>query len=148
MASLTEIDSLQVLVVIDNELDPALKYAQPPAVEAFGNIGQIGMTSPNKPKDRGQDCRELKMEQICCGAHGLSLMIVSILHYRREGSRCKVGRLMFSKTATKDGVQRTVLFDTGPEEAIWKMNANRLKPDLSKIDLVMLSHWHRDHSGS
>jgi 7,8-dihydropterin-6-yl-methyl-4-(beta-D-ribofuranosyl)aminobenzene 5'-phosphate synthase len=83
MAPLAEIDALEVLVIIDNELDPALKYVQPPAVEAFGNVGQIGMASPNKPKDRGQDCRELKMEQICCGAHGLSLMIVSILSARR-----------------------------------------------------------------
>jgi 7,8-dihydropterin-6-yl-methyl-4-(beta-D-ribofuranosyl)aminobenzene 5'-phosphate synthase len=83
MAPLAEIDSLEVLVIIDNELDPVLKYAQPPAVETFGNIGQMGMASPNKSKNRGPDCRELKMEQICCGAHGLSLMIVCMLSAER-----------------------------------------------------------------
>ena len=76
MATLTEIDSLEVLVIIDNELDPVLKYAQPPSVEAYGNIGQIGMASPHRPQNRGADCHEMKMEQVCCGAHGLSLMVV------------------------------------------------------------------------
>ena len=28
-----------------------------------------------------------------------------------------------------------------------KRNVQRLKPDLSCIDMIMLSHWHRDHSG-
>jgi 7,8-dihydropterin-6-yl-methyl-4-(beta-D-ribofuranosyl)aminobenzene 5'-phosphate synthase len=76
MASLVEVDSLEVLVIIDNELDPVLKYVDPPAVETFGNIGHIGMASPHRPQNRGVDCHELKMDQICCGAHGLSLMVV------------------------------------------------------------------------
>jgi hypothetical protein len=49
--------------------------------------------------------------------------------------------------ATKGDVTRTVLFDTGPEEDIWERNVKRLRPDLASIDLIMLSHWHRDHSG-
>jgi 7,8-dihydropterin-6-yl-methyl-4-(beta-D-ribofuranosyl)aminobenzene 5'-phosphate synthase len=54
---------------------------------------------------------------------------------------------MFSKTATKDGRKSTVLFDTGPEEDVWERNVKRLNPDLSSIDTIVLSHWHRDHSG-
>ena len=41
----------------------------------------------------------------------------------------------------------TMLFDTAPEEAIWELNVGRLQPDLAAIDLIHLSHWHRDHSG-
>jgi 7,8-dihydropterin-6-yl-methyl-4-(beta-D-ribofuranosyl)aminobenzene 5'-phosphate synthase len=40
-----------------------------------------------------------------------------------------------------------MLFDTGPEEDVWERNVNRLRPDLSSIELIHLSHWHRDHSG-
>lgn len=51
------------------------------------------------------------------------------------------------QTATKNGVKRTVLFDTGPEEDVWERNVKRLKSDISQIELIVLSHWHRDHSG-
>jgi 7,8-dihydropterin-6-yl-methyl-4-(beta-D-ribofuranosyl)aminobenzene 5'-phosphate synthase len=54
---------------------------------------------------------------------------------------------MSRQTATKGDVRRTVLFDTGPEEMVWDLNSKRLEPDLAAIDLIMLSHWHRDHSG-
>lgn len=40
-----------------------------------------------------------------------------------------------------------MLFDTGPEEAAWERNAKRLRPNLHDIELIHLSHWHRDHSG-
>ena len=71
---LVEIDSLEVLVIVDNELDPISRY--PPAVLAMGNLAHIGMASPYRPEDRGEGVHEVRMDQICCGAHGLSLMIV------------------------------------------------------------------------
>lgn len=55
--------------------------------------------------------------------------------------------LMSTKTATKDGRKSTILFDTGPEEEVWERNVKRLNPDLASIDTIILSHWHRDHSG-
>jgi len=55
---------------------------------------------------------------------------------------------MAFETATKDGRKSTILFDTGPEEDVWERNVKRLKPDLSSIDTIVLSHWHRDHSGT
>jgi 7,8-dihydropterin-6-yl-methyl-4-(beta-D-ribofuranosyl)aminobenzene 5'-phosphate synthase len=39
------------------------------------------------------------------------------------------------------------LFDTGPEEDAWERNANRLGVKKEIIDAIVLSHWHRDHSG-
>ncbi len=42
----------------------------------------------------------------------------------------------------------TILFDTGPSwKALWE-NAQSLNIDLSKIDFIVISHWHRDHSGA
>lgn len=41
----------------------------------------------------------------------------------------------------------SVLFDVGPEEDIWERNVKRLRPDLASVEVVQLSHWHRDHSG-
>lgn len=51
------------------------------------------------------------------------------------------------QTARHGEHESTVLFDTGPTAAAWEQNVRRLKPDLSKIDTIVLSHWHRDHSG-
>ncbi len=40
-----------------------------------------------------------------------------------------------------------MLFDTAPEDHIWERNAKRLRADIGSIEMVQLSHWHRDHSG-
>lgn len=85
MTSLLELDSVEILVIVDNEVDPISKYPNP-AVEAYGNLADIAYASPFHPKDRPKDgnvdVREIRMEQICCGAHGLSLMVVSFFHSR------------------------------------------------------------------
>src|SRR2546430_1242986 len=75
MASLTEIDSLEILVIVDNEVDPISTYSNP-AVQATGNVMHIGMRSQTPVSDRGEATKEIRMDSICCGAHGLSLMIV------------------------------------------------------------------------
>jgi len=40
-----------------------------------------------------------------------------------------------------------ILFDTGPEPGILERNAKRLGIDLSKVDFVVISHVHGDHTG-
>jgi 7,8-dihydropterin-6-yl-methyl-4-(beta-D-ribofuranosyl)aminobenzene 5'-phosphate synthase len=76
--NLVELDSLELLVIIDNELDPISKYANE-GLAATGNIADIALTTPFRPKDRGgENVHELRMEQICQSAHGLSIMIVRI----------------------------------------------------------------------
>jgi 7,8-dihydropterin-6-yl-methyl-4-(beta-D-ribofuranosyl)aminobenzene 5'-phosphate synthase len=74
----------------------------------------IAHANPSHPSNRGPNTTELRMDNICCSAHGLSLMI----------------------TATKGDAKHTILFDTGPEESAWERNVSRLRPDLSKIELV------------
>lgn len=63
---------------------------------------------------------------LCCAAHGLACLI----------------------TATRDGVDRTLLFDTGPEDYVFERNADRLGLDLTTVDAMMLSHGHWDHGGA
>ncbi|KAB8071699.1 beta-lactamase-like protein [Aspergillus leporis] len=121
---LVEVDSLEALVIIDNELDP-LSPPAPDTVQVSGLMGSLAMHSSHQIHDRGEATKELQMEDICCSAHGLSILV----------------------TATKGDVKHSVLFDAGPEGGIWERNVKRLQPDLSTVEVVQLSHWHRDHSG-
>src|SRR5512139_1266717 len=57
----------------------------------------------------GGDC-------MCCAAHGLSCL-VAIRH---------------------DGVERTVLFDTGPEDRTFEQNVSRLGVDLGPVEALVL----------
>ncbi|KAJ5668386.1 uncharacterized protein N7477_006956 [Penicillium maclennaniae] len=121
---LQEVDSLEAMVIIDNELDP-LSLPAPETVELSGNLVTIAMSAGHVPTDRGGAYREVRMEDICCSAHGLSILV----------------------TATKGDKKHSVLFDAGPEEDIWERNVKRLRPDLASVEVIQLSHWHRDHSG-
>ncbi|KAJ5111006.1 hypothetical protein N7532_001541 [Penicillium argentinense] len=121
---LQEVDALEAIVIVDNELDPMSPPA-PETVQITGNLGHIAMKSEHTLTDRGGACKELQMEDICCSAHGLSILV----------------------TATKGNKKHSVLFDTGPEEDVWERNVKRLRPDLSSVEVIQLSHWHRDHSG-
>jgi 7,8-dihydropterin-6-yl-methyl-4-(beta-D-ribofuranosyl)aminobenzene 5'-phosphate synthase len=50
-------------------------------------------------------------------------------------------------TAHRDGVARTVLFDTGPEAYAVERNGARLGVDWGAVESVVLSHGHWDHCG-
>lgn len=123
---LLELDSVEILVIVDNELDP-ISPSPNAAVEQTGGMRTIGFNGPDISQDpkRGGAVRELRMDHICCSAHGLSLMI----------------------TGVRNGERRTVLFDTGPEEHAWERNSKRLGANIGQIETIQLSHWHRDHSG-
>ncbi|KAG2413880.1 hypothetical protein HFD88_003070 [Aspergillus terreus] len=122
--NLVEVDSLEALVIIDNELDP-ISPAAPDTVQISGLLNTIASNSPDDIDDRGDARKELRMEDICCSAHGLSILI----------------------TATKGDKRHSILFDAGPEPDAWERNVSRLRPDLAAVEMVQLSHWHRDHSG-
>jgi len=73
--SLVELDSLEIVVVVDNEVDPMTPYKNT-QFAASGRFIDLAIGSPYTPSDRGDCSKELRMHQLCCGAHGLSLMIV------------------------------------------------------------------------
>ncbi|CAK7199833.1 hypothetical protein SEUCBS139899_002519 [Sporothrix eucalyptigena] len=121
--SLVEVDKIEITVLVDNELDPITPSLNP-EVQYAGQMRGLQLTAVD-PHTRGDAPLELRMDSICCAAHGLSLMI----------------------KATKGDETHTLLFDVGPEEAVWERNVNRLKVDVSGVERIHLSHWHRDHSG-
>lgn len=73
--NLEEVDSLEAIVIIDNELDP-LSPPAPGTVQISGNLGSIAMGSKHTLTDRGEACKELRLEDVCCAAHGLSILVV------------------------------------------------------------------------
>ncbi len=68
--------------------------------------------------------RELTGEGLCSAHHGLSLLVTA-----RVGEQ-----------------ERTVLFDAGPDPYAVERNARRMGLDFGKIEAVVLSHGHFDHS--
>ncbi|HYA48269.1 MAG TPA: MBL fold metallo-hydrolase [Burkholderiales bacterium] len=46
-----------------------------------------------------------------------------------------------------EGGEKTILFDTGKKPEILSHNVKALGVDLAKVDLVVLSHAHEDHTG-
>jgi len=46
-----------------------------------------------------------------------------------------------------EGLDKTILFDTGTQSDILLSNIDTLNVDLSKIDIIVISHNHRDHTG-
>ncbi|KAG8161967.1 hypothetical protein KVR01_007732 [Diaporthe batatas] len=121
---LIEVDSVEIKVIVDNEVDP-ISPANNPAVQYPGYMQGVPLDSLPPEDHRSGAVAELKMGNICCGAHGLSLMI----------------------TAKKGDMSHTMLFDTGPEESTWERNATRIRANIAAIEHIHLSHWHRDHSG-
>ena len=112
MNSSVEVDSLEILVIVDNVVDPL--STNPPWVEpeirGLLNRGRIRMLSGSS---------------ICCGHHGLSLLL-----------KAQIG-----------DVTQTLLFDTGAERQNFERNSKILDVDFSAITDIVLSHGHWDHAG-
>lgn len=63
-------------------------------------------------------------------------------YVHREGTKADWG---FS--CLIEGAERTILFDTGTKPEVLIGNVEALGVDLKKVDLVVLSHAHGDHTG-
>ncbi|KUJ13399.1 metallo-beta-lactamase superfamily protein [Mollisia scopiformis] len=122
--NLVEVDTLEAIVIIDNEID-IMSTVPHNTVTNTGRMPNLSLSQPSNISKRGDCQKEMPMEAICCGAHGLSILI----------------------TVTKGAQKHSMLFDVGPEEEAWERNAKRLSIDLKTIERIQLSHWHRDHSG-
>lgn len=73
----------------------------------------------------GGRIRMLSGRNTCCAHHGLSLLI----------------------TTHRGSEKRTLLFDAGPEGAVFLRNANVLAVAFEEIEAIVLSHGHWDHAG-
>lgn len=75
-SALVEIDALEALVIVDNDLD-LMSPPAPGPVKVSRLLGEIGLTSPYHVHDRAEATKEFRLEDVCCSAHGLSVLLVS-----------------------------------------------------------------------
>ena len=75
--NLVEIDTLEATVIIDNEIDVISSIA-PNTVANTGRMSNLALGQPDLIHDRGEVKKEVPMESICCGAHGLSILVVRV----------------------------------------------------------------------
>ncbi|KAM5345916.1 hypothetical protein ACJ41O_011777 [Fusarium nematophilum] len=122
--SLAEVDSIEIQVLVNDEIDQ-ISPSPNPHVKHTQSFAGVPLDLISDPAARGGAKLEMPMRNICCGAHGLSLMI----------------------TAKKGETSHTLLFDSGPEGDVFERNAKRLRLEMGKVEVIALSHWHRDHSG-
>ncbi|WVW80170.1 hypothetical protein I302_102147 [Kwoniella bestiolae CBS 10118] len=117
---LTPVDKLEFLILVDNFVE--WLSALPPG---FTQELPQHILSKDVPIDPLTKLPIVDLDNYCCGAHGLSILI---------------------RTTIGDRIH-TVLFDSGPEPHSVERNIKSMKVDLTTLDGIVLSHWHRDHSG-
>ncbi|HTU35020.1 MAG TPA: MBL fold metallo-hydrolase [Candidatus Acidoferrum sp.] len=121
-AGISQLDELEILVVVDNETDTLSSVDV--GVPQIPEVMHLAARLPIERSCQGHECKTV-FNQLCCACHGLSVLITG----RRVGER------------------RSMLFDVGPYPDVWFDNARRLGIDLARIECIFLSHWHFDHSG-
>lgn len=109
--TLIEVDTLQIQVIVDNVTD-SLSSVPENVIHEMDYLADHGM-------------KELSGECLCCGAHGLSLLL----------------------TASKNSLNHSLLFDAGPDGNVFQRNVSKLGINSAKIEEVVLSHGHWDHAG-
>ncbi|KAF9895202.1 hypothetical protein FE257_000104 [Aspergillus nanangensis] len=121
---LTEIDDLEIHVIVNDELDP-ISPSPNAAVKVASRFMGIPLSPLEPGAERGGATMEMRMDNICCAAHGISLLLI----------------------ASKGNKKHYLLFDAGPEGQVWERNSRRLRTNTGQIEHIALSHYHRDHSG-
>ena len=79
-SSLVEVDPWEAVVIIDNEVD-SMSWIAPNTVDVSGRFPDM-MMSQSKSFAVGEDSiKVMPMEAMCCGAHGLSVLVVCLIFY-------------------------------------------------------------------
>lgn len=72
---LTEVEKVEISVIINDEIDQ-ISPSPNPQVQHAQSFAGIPLSSVEDPGLRAGAKLEMPMHNICCGAHGLSLLIV------------------------------------------------------------------------
>lgn len=72
---LSEIDNLEIHVLVNDELDP-ITPSMNPAVKVASQFMGIPLSPLPAGTQRDGATMEMRMDSICCAAHGLSLLLV------------------------------------------------------------------------
>ncbi|KAH9911837.1 beta-lactamase-like protein [Fomitopsis serialis] len=122
MASLPlrSVDKFSVTFVVDNCIEWMTKLPPGFTHEMKQHL------SHNPPVDDVTGAPFVDLENCCCGAHGFSALI---------------------ETQIEGEAAHFTLFDTGPDSRAIARNVAALQVDTHKVERIVLSHWHADHSG-
>lgn len=94
----------------------------------------LGIASKFSEKCAGNESREY--------AGYVRLVVLVDNNPYKEGLDTAWGLAVYLETD-----QTKLLFDTGPDPSVLERNAQKLGIDLSKIDFIVISHPHGDHTG-
>ncbi|THH00162.1 hypothetical protein EW026_g2328 [Hermanssonia centrifuga] len=119
---MARVDKLTITFLVDNNIEWFGKL--PPG---FTHELRQHITDHNPPIDPVTGAPTIDFENYCCGAHGFSALIET----QAEGE---------SET-------HYTLFDAGPESRSIARNVAAMRIPVERVERVVLSHWHSDHSG-
>ncbi|CAL1707439.1 unnamed protein product [Somion occarium] len=120
MGPVKTVDKLTVTFLVDNSIEWFTKL--PPG---FTHEMRVHLSEHDPPIDPITGAPVLDLEKYCC-AHGFSALIETQI----EGSD-----------------PHLVLFDTGPDSRSIARNVVSMKVPIERVERVIISHWHSDHSG-
>ncbi|QRV94285.1 metallo-beta-lactamase superfamily protein [Ceratobasidium sp. AG-Ba] len=115
-------------VIVDNSIEWMTKL--PPG---FTHEVKADLTQRNPPFDKRTGVPILDLDNFCCGERPLEYPLTSSVDW--------------NNTTEARGETHRVLFDTGPEAKSITRNLSALQTPVESIERIVLSHWHRDHSG-
>lgn len=160
---LTELKSLTVINIVDNETDGMSSSC--PCMQPIPNTSREKeddkrvATYTQEFMSRIHDDRALDMNSLCHAAHGLSLLLIAEYDRQEEDSCYEYdGDEAFHVDHGKNtdpyakGItgplhrKKYLLLDGGPDPELWIKNAEKCKVPLQEISTVVLSHYHIDHS--
>ena len=121
-AGILPLDELTLFVVVDNETDTLSSVDE--GVPQSPENANLAKLLPVDRMHEGHPCQTV-FHKLCCACHGFSVLVTG-----RRGKE-----------------EHTMLFDVGPFPDVWLGNAAKHELELSKIEVLFLSHWHYDHSG-
>lgn len=78
--TLVEVDSLIIQAIVNDEIDQISPSPHPGVRHPQSFMGAPLTTLPSSPDtpNRGGATREMRMDTLCCGAQGLSLLITAV----------------------------------------------------------------------
>ncbi|KAK7053340.1 hypothetical protein VNI00_003966 [Paramarasmius palmivorus] len=121
-SSLKAVDRLTITFLVDNSIEWFTKL--PPGFTH--EIKQHLQPDHHPGIDPVTGTPILNFNHFCCGAHGFSALI---------------------QTESAGGPVHYTLFDTGPDSTSLVRNISAMQIPISKINRVVTSHWHSDHTG-
>ncbi|KAF8070550.1 beta-lactamase-like protein [Lyophyllum atratum] len=120
MSPTAAVDRLTITFLVDNCIEWMTKL--PP-----GFVHELPQHIQLYPEpDEVTGVPVVDLDHFCCGAHGFSALI---------------------ETAVEGEDSHYTLFDTGPDNQSLVRNVSAMKIPVNKVERIITSHWHRDHTG-